>query len=280
MSKNLFKRILTCVVGIPLLVLLIFYFPQYNFIGLSILVIIMAFLGSYEMSKLVFGKFEPFVITSAIIPIMQYIQQLKNTATDITSYYVAVFIVFTLAIEIGISGTEDSFEGSIERSGKRLLLFFYPSFLLAFLIKILAMPAINAYSVLLFLVLVFSNDIFAYVFGMLFGKGKGVVFKVSPKKSHAGFIGGHLSCIGICFAYCAIFRNHLPEMPWVFKFELGLVISMTANLGDLIESVFKRSANVKDSGSIVPGRGGILDSIDSIIASAPFFYILYSIVTK
>lgn len=82
--------------------------------------------------------------------------------------------------------------------------------------------------------------------------------------------------VAIAFAYTAIFSSQLPPAPWWFLVLTALVISFVSNLGDLFESVLKRSVQVKDSGSIMPGRGGILDSIDSIIFAAPvFYYIAY-----
>ena len=73
-------------------------------------------------------------------------------------------------------------------------------------------------------------------------------------------------------------KNHLPEINLAYQIFLGAAISITANIGDLIESVFKRSAGVKDSGNIFPGRGGALDSMDSLISSAPVFFIIFSMI--
>jgi len=279
-KSNLIARTLTAVIGMPALFSLIFFLPQYNFIGLSILIIVISFLGSVEMSKLIFNKIELTVVTAPIITAVTYLQCLYKTETDFFTIISIFFIIFIISREIGFGAFTDDFKLSIERTGKRLLLMFYPAYLLAFLIKIIALENINAYSILLFLLLVFGNDIFAYVFGMLLGRKpkRGYVVKVSPKKSYAGFIGGTISCVGLCILWFALFPNQLPSCSLGFKIILGLVVSTTANIGDLVESVFKRSAGVKDSGKIIPGRGGILDSTDSIMVAAPFFYILYTLI--
>lgn len=276
MSNNFTKRLLLCVIGIPLLAFLILLLPQYNYIGLSILTILLAAQGSFEMSRMVFKKTDSVVYLAWTLPCIQYIQLVKGVDIDFTTFVFLVYIVIVLAREIGIRGWENNFEQSIVNSSKSLLVLTYPSFFLTFLIRMFALQSINTYSILLFFVLVFSNDIFAYVFGMLFGKGHGNVVKVSPKKSMAGFIGGTFSCIAICLLYFVLFKEKLPDFYPVYCALMALTVSMASNVGDLIESVFKRSAGVKDSSNIVPGRGGILDCIDSILTAAPVFFIFFN----
>ena len=143
----------------------------------------------------------------------------------------------------------------------------------------LSLENISASAVMLFISLVFSNDIFAYIFGMLFGRGHGGVVKVSPKKSLAGFAGGLAGCIGICLLLFALLKD-LPHVALWIRIVLAVLISTAANIGDLAESVFKRSAGVKDSGNIFPGRGGALDSMDSEIASAPLFFLIFKLIME
>ena len=115
----------------------------------------------------------------------------------------------------------------------------------------------------------------AWFFGILFGKSTRGFVAASPNKSLVGFIGG----ISGSIASGCLFKFIFPE---VFTISyprliiLGLITSIAAIVGDLIESVFKRSCNVKDSGNLIPGRGGILDSIDSVLIAAPIFYIGYN----
>jgi phosphatidate cytidylyltransferase len=102
---------------------------------------------------------------------------------------------------------------------------------------------------------------------------------VSPNKSLAGFIGGILSSVAIGVMWVSF----VPAMKELFTpFEgvlIGVVVSMASNIGDLIESALKRGAKVKDSGTIIMGRGGIMDSIDSLLISAPFFLVLIQLFT-
>ncbi|MFD1614912.1 phosphatidate cytidylyltransferase [Gelatiniphilus marinus] len=121
-------------------------------------------------------------------------------------------------------------------------------------------------------ILVWVNDSFAYLVGKNFGKQK-LFEKISPKKTVEGFLGGlFFSCISSYFI--ATFTQTLSFTNWLI---LSIIISVFGTLGDLIESKFKRQASVKDSGIIMPGHGGLLDRLDSIIFAAPFIYLFLRI---
>ena len=121
-------------------------------------------------------------------------------------------------------------------------------------------------------ILVWINDSFAYLVGKKFGKIK-LLPQVSPKKTIEGFLGGIVfTCIGGVLIFH--FTETLSLFLWII---LSVVVSVIGTLGDLIESKFKRQAQVKDSGSIMPGHGGLLDRLDSIIFASPFIYLFLSI---
>ncbi len=116
----------------------------------------------------------------------------------------------------------------------------------------------------LYLLIIWSNDSFAYVVGVPFGKHP--LFKaISPKKSIEGFIGGAVGAIAV-----AALIAHFFDGQYVKWIGLGVVIAKFGTLGDLVESMFKRSCGVKDSGSILPGHGGWLDRFDALIFTAPY----------
>ena len=108
----------------------------------------------------------------------------------------------------------------------------------------------------------------------IFGKGTRGYIAASPNKSIVGFIGGILSSITAAILFKVLFPNIITTSYGNLAI-IGFFTSLAAIVGDLIESVFKRSCNIKDSGNIIPGRGGVLDSIDSILIAAPIFYICY-----
>jgi phosphatidate cytidylyltransferase len=116
--------------------------------------------------------------------------------------------------------------------------------------------------------LIWINDSFAYLIGSTVGKQK-LFPSISPKKTVEGFLGGLLfSCISSYFI--ARYTHTLNFNQWLF---MGILISVFGTLGDLLESNYKRQAKVKDSGIIMPGHGGLLDRLDSIIFAAPFIYL-------
>ncbi|MFB9055770.1 phosphatidate cytidylyltransferase [Mariniflexile ostreae] len=122
-------------------------------------------------------------------------------------------------------------------------------------------------------ILVWVNDTFAFLVGKNLGKQK-LFEKISPKKTVEGFLGGlFFSCIASYFI--ATFTETLNFTSWLI---LAIVVSVFGTLGDLIESKFKRQADVKDSGIIMPGHGGLLDRLDSIIFAAPFIYLFLRII--
>ncbi len=126
--------------------------------------------------------------------------------------------------------------------------------------------------------LVFGNDTFAYIFGMLLGKKSRNILSVSPNKSLVGFIGGGVMTIVLSLLWTQLFPSLKALIAPYQALLLGLIVAIAGNLGDLIESVFKRGANVKDSGTIILGRGGLLDSIDSLLAVTPLFYLFLRLV--
>lgn len=117
-------------------------------------------------------------------------------------------------------------------------------------------------------ILIWINDTGAYLIGKNFGKQK-LFPRISPKKTVEGFMGGlFFSCVASYFI--ATLTGTLDFTNWLI---LSIIASVCGTLGDLIESKFKRQAGVKDSGVIMPGHGGLLDRLDSIIFAAPFFYL-------
>jgi phosphatidate cytidylyltransferase len=118
-----------------------------------------------------------------------------------------------------------------------------------------------------FLLLLWANDTGAYLVGRKFGKTK-LFERHSPKKTWEGFIGG--IAFGVVIAL--IIGHFYDDLPWSQWVSIAILISCFGTLGDLVESMFKRSINVKDSGGILPGHGGLLDRFDGLLLAAPVVY--------
>jgi len=125
----------------------------------------------------------------------------------------------------------------------------------------------NPNVILGFFLILWTNDTFAYVFGRQFGKRK-LFESISPKKTWEGALGGAI--ISLALAYFMVrFFPELRKRDWLVV--AGLIV-LFGNLGDLVQSMFKRSFNVKDSGTLLPGHGGILDRFDGVYLAAPFVF--------
>jgi len=145
------------------------------------------------------------------------------------------------------------------------------------ILNYLVFPASNSfeytYSIVLgYLILIWTNDTSAYIFGITIGRHK--LFKrISPKKTWEGFIGGAIITIVIAWLTPGLFSTLNRTDLLVF----AGIISTIGVAGDLSESMLKRSMNIKDTGNILPGHGGILDRIDSILLTSPlvFLYLVF-----
>lgn len=275
------KRLILTVTAVPLLFCLIFFLPHYNHLTFAILVLIATVVGSYEMHHLLFkdgAKSEVPPWLAALLPLMQYLELAFLPTLPLVLLTFSAILLYGLAKEIFV-GAKDDFSSTMERLSKTVFLFFYPALLLTFIIRILFLSEAKLLLLLLFL-LVFGNDTFAYLFGMLFGKKSRNILAVSPNKSVIGFIGGGVMTIVLSLLMSQLVPSLRTLIAPYQALLLGLIVTITGNLGDLIESVFKRSANVKDSGKIILGRGGLLDSIDSLLASTPFFYLFLRLIIQ
>lgn len=125
--------------------------------------------------------------------------------------------------------------------------------------------------ILFFLLIIWSNDTFAYIFGKLFGRTF-LNKKISPKKTWEGlFFGIFISSIISYLMNLFYFQYDI-----YFVIIASICICITGVIGDLTQSFFKRNAKVKNSGKVIPGHGGVFDRMDSMIFSAPFYYLIIS----
>ena len=116
--------------------------------------------------------------------------------------------------------------------------------------------------------MIWSNDTFAFLVGKNFGKTK-LLERISPNKTVEGFFGGLIACFVTGYIIAQYFKE-LSVIQWIV---IAGLVGIFGVLGDLIESMFKRQAGIKDSSNLIPGHGGFLDRFDSVIFAAPFIFI-------
>ena len=163
-------------------------------------------------------------------------------------------------------------EGFVASATATTFSLLYLPFLGGFLI-LLGRTSTGLERVMTFVVLVGCNDTFGYIVGVLIGK-HALVPKISPKKSWEGLIGSLVFTTAggiLSFIY-------ILEMQWWIGAVVGLIIVFTATCGDLIESAMKRDLALKDMGSLLPGHGGMLDRLDSVLISAPALWLALELV--
>lgn len=132
---------------------------------------------------------------------------------------------------------------------------------------IIASEAWNPWMMLFYIFIIWANDVFAYLVGMSIGRHR-LCERLSPKKSWEGFFGGIIGAVAMGLVAARVLGDDYAA--WG---GLAVVAAVTGVLGDLVESMFKRAAGVKDSGSLIPGHGGVLDRFDAMLLSAPFVFV-------
>ena len=149
----------------------------------------------------------------------------------------------------------------------------YVPWLLNFIQKINFFPGVDGhYYLLYFLIITKFSDTGAYVVGSLIGRHK-MIPRISPGKTWEGFGGAILGSVLASVLFVCFLGAHMTGMNGCHAVVLGVILSIGAVVGDLIESIFKREADVKDSGRFFPGIGGILDLLDSLLFNAPIMYL-------
>ncbi len=220
-------------------------------------------LGIYVLSFLVAHNVLPFYSFLIVIPLFLllpieelYSKEKQPIINIALKYYGIIYLSLPLALIpfmlVKNTGTTEQLTLMSQWNNSLEATYYYPNLLLGIFI------------------MQWLSDTGAYLFGMTFGKRK-LFQRISPNKSWEGALGGLLSTIGASFI-CYYF---LGSLDWIHWLVIALIIAVFGIYGDLIESLFKRSVQTKDSGSILPGHGGILDRFDSAFVSIPlvFFYV-------
>ncbi len=255
------KRLLTALIIVPPFLLVISFGPPY---AIVVLVSIAAVMGLYEFYQMTIPEQGPGVKIGAIVlgAILCVLSQWTSPGVIFLSLSVILVIIFfgyalfSVKLSLMPSRIAITFLGII-----------YVPFLLSHVILINKLPD-GVFWVLLLLATVWIGDTFALAFGSWIGRHK-LSPGISPHKTIEGFLACFVGAILTVFICRALFRL---EVGIADALMVAIGIALFGQLGDLSESMIKRGAKVKDSGTVIPGHGGMLDRLDSFLFAAPFLY--------
>jgi len=269
-------RILTAIVALPILIASIVipvFFPKT--IGVFVVIAVFAIAA---------GLFEFFLLTKklelkadaavaylgAAALVVAFMFDAPAKAPDLLLLTLVLFV-------IGVFSSQTfrfpkDFSKMLAGIGVTILGVLYIVFLGGFLISTRVgfenYPGLSTDLLAYFFLVIMGSDVGSYFAGTTFGKHK-LAPEISPGKTWEGLIGGIITAAG--FAALATF-SFFPDLPYKFSIPLGIVMAVVGALGDLAESALKRGSKVKDAANILPGHGGLLDRLDSLLFNAPILY--------
>jgi phosphatidate cytidylyltransferase len=269
-------RLLTAAIALPLLIasiILPWWVPETVWIFVAIAVLALA-AGLFEFfsltKKLELKADASFGYLGAAVLYVAFAFDAPTKAPDLLLLTVGLFIG-ALVVSQTFRFKKD-FSKMLTGVGVTLLGVMYVVFLGGFLISVRVgfeqIPGLSTDLLLYFFIVMFGSDSGAYFAGRAFGKHK-LAPTISPGKTVEGLIGGIVAAAGFA-ALCTL--TFFPELPYKFSIPLAVVMAVVGVLGDLAESAMKRGSGTKDAANILPGHGGLLDRLDSLLFNAPILY--------
>jgi phosphatidate cytidylyltransferase len=269
-------RLLTALVALPLLfaaIILPIYIPEtiWIFVGLAIIALGAGLFEFFSLTKNMELKADAgMAYIGAAVFVFVFAVDAPTRAPEFLILIAALFVVAVLISET--FRFQADFTKMLAGVGVTLLGVFYLAFLGGFLIAMRVgfenAPGLSTKLLLFFFIVIFASDTGAYFVGKAIGKNK-LVPKISPGKTWEGLFGGIAGAVGAAAICSATF---FPELAYKASLPLAAVMAGVGVLGDLAESAIKRGAGAKDAATILPGHGGLLDRLDSLLFNAPILY--------
>ena len=273
-----FKRILTALLGLPLVILIIAFGNDAVldiFFAIIAIIAMKEYFGAFEKSK----KAKPIkwigYLVSASIAVLRLFHK-QSTLIDVDvdminmMFCLIIFAVFVVFFHILNSGMKRNIiDGAVTLFG----ILYIPAFLMF-------LPILHSQKngIILTLYVIISGwvtDIFAYLGGKIFNTRKHRFSKISPNKSIEGCIAGTVGAVVVSLIFTIICNTYFfTNISYIYIILITLFLSIVGQIGDFAASSIKRYNEIKDFGNLIPGHGGILDRIDSIILIAPIAYVL------
>ena len=258
----------------------LFISSLYTHVSFALLTFIFGIISTNEFNKLTNQKGIGYYIVFSIIYIYfaltEYLLNINNQPNSWFNDLKDTLLIFSIFVSLFLLRDLFSTKNLISVLIKKYFRFiFYITSSFIFIYLIANFNGFYDPSIILgCFILIWVNDSFAYLVGKKFGKQK-LFYSISPHKTVEGFLGGLLFC---CISASIVSRyvdDSISTSNWL---TIAIIVSVFGTLGDLIESKFKRESNVKDSGKIMPGHGGILDRLDSIIFASPYIYLFLKLI--
>ena len=273
-------RVISAIVGLTLVAIIMFFARQL----LPAAVFILSLIGIYEFYNAVSrAGYKPVKIIGYVsclsLLIIGYEKMLAGSEGLVSFLCSGKFLSFVVYVILAVLMSLIVFEHKKYNVSDIAITVFgivYVVFLFSFIITTRNMEN-GAYYIWLIFISAWATDTFAFFTGITIGKRK-LIPAVSPKKTKEGSVGGIIGCVIAVSLYGIYLRSVLPEVPFYHFIVIGLLCGVISQIGDLAASAVKRFVNIKDYGNIMPGHGGVLDRVDSILFVAPVIYYYISFI--
>ncbi|WP_321318745.1 phosphatidate cytidylyltransferase [Labilibaculum sp.] len=262
---NFIKRTLSAAVFAIVLIAGITLHP----IGFLAVFLGITLLGTFEFYKLAKkANSSPQFVTGMLAAGFLFLALFADLYLNITSIFLLLTVTIVLVPIIELYRKKENPFANIAFTLLGLLYVALPFSLLNYMVFPFNDQQFHYEIILGVFVMIWANDTGAYLVGVNFGKHR-LFERISPKKSWEGSIGGAIISLGVAYLY-SNFSDDLTTIEWL---STGIIVVLFGSIGDLVESLFKRSINIKDSGNILPGHGGILDRFDAILLVSPMVFV-------
>ena len=271
------KRAISGAVYVYLLLASILYSTESFLIlfGVFLIISITEFCNLIKVNKII-----PVITGTFMYVLITFISNYDKTKSVNIQTLDIILLIITLLISIKSVAFLFNDNQKISSISKYLYLLGYITLPFVFITKIsFGIKDYNPKIIIGLFILIWTNDTFAYIVGKSIGKHK-LFEKISPKKTIEGFFGGLIFAIFAGYlisSYIIKPSVQFSDKSILIWMIIAAIVGVIGTVGDLIESKFKRVAGVKDSGKIMPGHGGVLDRLDSVIFVAPFIFLFYKI---
>jgi len=268
--SELFKRVSVAVVLIPVLILLI---VLDNTIPFAVGIYLIILLGNREIISLMRQAGEP------VAPAIAWLGALLVPFCFFTEFkwvfFTFILVMFIIAVFFVKLFSKDPTADTIRYVSVNIFAAVFLPLMLSFIWLLRGLPN-GMYWILYLFAAIWASDTLAYLIGSKFGRHK-IIPNVSYKKSLEGFIAGIIGGTGTAILFYYLLIANLSPLSFIKVIVMSADIIAAGILGDIFESMMKRNARVKDSGSLFPGHGGVLDRLDSMLFAAPVLYIYLTI---